>query len=68
VRRVLAHVADKRLREIVQLKYGDREHTTRQIAEKLSIPHGTVTVKLMRFRATIRRDLCRELAWEGVLP
>ena len=65
VRRILAHVADERLREIVQLKYGDPEHTTRQIAEKLSVPHGTVTVKLMRFRAAIRRELCRALASEG---
>jgi RNA polymerase sigma-70 factor, ECF subfamily len=65
VRRVLAHIADERLREIVQLKYGEPEHTTREIAEKLSVPHGTVTVKLMRFRAAIRRELCHALASEG---
>jgi RNA polymerase sigma-70 factor (ECF subfamily) len=66
VQRVLAHVRDERLRRIVQLKYGDPEHTTREIAAKLSIPHGTVTVKLMRFRAAIRRELCRALLEEGV--
>jgi len=65
VRRVLTHVSDQRLREIVQLKYGDPEHTTRQIAEKLSLPHGTVTVKLMRFRSAIRRELCRALVSEA---
>jgi RNA polymerase sigma-70 factor (ECF subfamily) len=65
VQRVLAHVADERLRQIVQLKYGEPEHTTREIATELSIPHGTVTVKLMRFRAAIRRELCRALAQEG---
>ncbi len=62
VRRALAQVDDPKLREIVQLKYGEPEHTTREIAAKLEIPHGTVTVKLMRFRAAIRRDLCRALA------
>src|SRR4051812_14903742 len=66
VQRVLAHVSDEPLRRIVQLKYGDPEHTTREIAAKLSIPHGTVTVKLMRFRAAIRRELCRALLEEGV--
>jgi RNA polymerase sigma-70 factor (ECF subfamily) len=64
VQRVLAHVAEPRLREIVQLKYGDPEHTTREIAARLAIPHGTVTVKLMRFRAAIRRELCRALLEE----
>jgi RNA polymerase sigma-70 factor (ECF subfamily) len=67
VQHVLAGVAKERLRTIAQLKYGDPEHTTREIAAKLSIPHGTVTVTLKRFRAAIRRELCRALAAEGVL-
>ena len=60
VQRLLASVDDPLLQQIVTLKYSEPEHTTRQIAEQLGIPHGTVTVKLMRFRAAVRR----ELAWE----
>ena len=47
--------------QIAMLKYREPEHTTRQIAEQLGIPHGTVTVKLMRFRAAVRRELACEL-------
>ncbi len=61
VRRLLAEIADPRVKEIVGLKYGEPEHTTRQIAERLGIPHGTVTVKLMRFRAAAKRTLVRML-------
>jgi RNA polymerase sigma factor (sigma-70 family) len=68
VRRVLSQVTDSKLRKLVMLKYGEPEHTTREIAARLAIPHGTVTVKLMRFRAAIRRQLCNELASEGVRP
>lgn len=57
---------DRELREIVRLKYGEPEHTTRAIAAKLGIPHGTVTVKLMRFRALLKRELCRVLLEEEV--
>lgn len=59
VQRVLAHIPDDTVRAIAQLKYCEPEHTTRQIAELLGIPHGTVTVKLMRFRAAARRELLR---------
>jgi RNA polymerase sigma-70 factor (ECF subfamily) len=68
VRKVLAHIEEPQLRQIVQFKYGDPEHTTREIAERLSMPHGTVTVKLMRFRAAIRRQLLHALVSEGVEP
>ncbi|MBN2362162.1 MAG: sigma-70 family RNA polymerase sigma factor [Deltaproteobacteria bacterium] len=61
VQRVLAAIEDPTLRQIVTLKYCEPEHTTRQIAEQLGIPHGTVTVKLMRFRAAVRRELACEL-------
>ena len=64
VQQVLAHIADETVRRIAKLRYCDPEHTTRQIAELLNIPHGTVTVKLMRFRAAIRRDLLRIIAAE----
>lgn len=62
VRAVLSEIPDPTLRQIVTLKYTDPEHTTRQIAARLSIPHGTVTVKLMRFRAAIKRKLLTALA------
>jgi RNA polymerase sigma-70 factor, ECF subfamily len=65
VRELLQRVGDPRLRDIVELKYGEPEHTTREIADRLSIPHGTVTVKLMRFRETIRQELWRALVDEG---
>jgi len=65
VQRLLAGVADEKLRRIVILKYGEPEHTTREIAAKLDVPHGTVTVKLMRFRDAVKRDLCRQLLEEG---
>jgi len=57
---------DRELREIVRLKYGEPEHTTRDIAAKLGMPHGTVTVKLMRFRGLLKRELCRKLLEEEV--
>jgi RNA polymerase sigma-70 factor (ECF subfamily) len=66
VQRLLSAIGDESLRAIVQLKYGEPEHTTRQIAERLSLPHGTVTNRLLRFRAALRRDLCRALAEEEV--
>ena len=62
VRRLLEGVPDQTLRQIVTLKYGEPEHTTREISQTLGIPHGTVTVKLMRFRDAVKRDLCRMLA------
>ncbi len=68
VRELLAEVDDPRVKEIVELKYGEPEHTTRQIAEHLGIPHGTVTVKLMRFRAAAKRSLLRKLLDAGMSP
>lgn len=64
VQHVLAHIPDDTMRAIAQLKYCEPEHTTRQIAELLRIPHGTVTVRLMRFRAAARRELLRIVAEE----
>jgi RNA polymerase sigma-70 factor (ECF subfamily) len=64
VRQVIADVEDPTLRRIVELRYGDPEHSTRSIAERLAIPQGTVTVKLLRFRAAAKRALCRMLAEE----
>ena len=61
VRRVLEGVDDKPLREIVSLRYTDPEHSTQQIAERMGMPHGTVTSKLLRFRAAVRKDLALSL-------
>lgn len=64
VRSVLDVLPDDELKQIVLLKYTEPEHTTRQIAERLQIPHGTVTVKLMRFRAMIKKRILRALIEE----
>lgn len=61
VAELLDEIEDAKVRGIVQLRYREPEHTTREIAEKLGIPHGTVTVTLMRFRARIKADLVRML-------
>ena len=66
VQKVLASLQDEGLRQVVSLKYTDPEHTTREIAEKLGLPHGTVTSRLVRFRAGIRRELVRAFLKEGV--
>jgi len=54
VQNVLDSIEDDKLRKIVTLKYTEPEHTTREIASKLDIPHGTVTVTLSRFRARMK--------------
>ena len=57
VQRLLSRVEDPDVHAVVSLKYGEPEHTTREIAARLGLPHGTVTSKLVRFRAAIRREL-----------
>ena len=57
VREALDSIEDPVLKRIVTMKYTDPEHTTRQIAEALDMPHGTVTVKLVRFRKRFRAAL-----------
>ncbi len=51
-------------REIVSAHYG-RGEKTRDIAARLSTPHGTVTVALMRFRQAVKRALLDELTDGG---
>ncbi len=66
VRDLLEELPEDRVRDVVRLRYTDPEHTTRQIAEILEMPHGTVTVTLKRFRERIKRKLGRALrALEG---
>jgi DNA-directed RNA polymerase specialized sigma24 family protein len=47
------------------LKCGEPEHTTREIAARLGVPHGTVTSRLVRFRAAIKRELLRAMLEEA---
>ena len=61
VREVLARVTDPQMRRIAEMKYCDPEHTADQIAGLLGLSRGTVLVKLMRFRAAIRRQLLAAL-------
>ncbi|NOZ86667.1 MAG: sigma-70 family RNA polymerase sigma factor [Deltaproteobacteria bacterium] len=62
VRKVLESVQDEKLKKIAMLKYTEPEHTTREIANKLGIPHGTVTVSLSRFRARVKARLARAIS------
>lgn len=64
VQEVLHRVEDPTVRRLALLHYVDGR-TTRDIAALLGMPHGTVTVKLMRFRAAIKADLCQILIEEA---
>lgn len=68
VRDVIGTLEDPRLRELASLRYLDPEHSTREIAERLAMPHGTVTVMLMRLRGLLRQRLMKALAAEGLTP
>jgi RNA polymerase sigma-70 factor (ECF subfamily) len=61
VQRLLSRVDDPDVRAVVSLKYAEPEHTTREIAVRLGLPHGTVTSRLVRFRAAINRELLRTI-------
>lgn len=65
VQRLLSRVEDPNVRAVVSLKYGEPEHTTREIAARLGLPHGTVTSRLVRFRAAIKRELLRMMLEEA---
>lgn len=58
---ILEEIDDDKLAAIVERKYTEPEYTTREIAEELDIPHGTVTVKLMRFREAVADELEEKL-------
>lgn len=69
--RRLAHVSalldgveDETLHRILSMFYREPPSTTRQIAELLGIPHGTVTVKIRRFRLAIKAQLVELFASE----
>jgi RNA polymerase sigma-70 factor (ECF subfamily) len=56
-------VDNPRHREVVIAHYGNGEKT-RDIARRLDVPHGTVTVVLMRFRESLKKSLLSTLAEE----
>lgn len=66
VRRACEGVEHPAHRECVLAHY-TRGEKTRDIAARLSIPHGTVTVTLMRFRERLKQRLVEALA-RGELP
>lgn len=61
VRELVAEVKDDGTRAVLAAHYVEGE-PTRQIAERLNVPHGTVTVKLMRFRDRLKRDFAAAIA------
>jgi len=63
VREVLAQVEPPSARALALLVYVEGR-TTRDAAEVLGLPHGTVTVTLMRLRQKLRAHLARGLALE----
>jgi RNA polymerase sigma-70 factor, ECF subfamily len=66
LRRACDDVENPTHRECVVAHYS-RGEKTRDIAARLEVPHGTVTVTLMRFREGLKRRLAQSLA-EGALP
>ncbi len=58
VRKVIEEFPDNSMKESAKLFYLDGLSTT-EIAEKLNIPRSTVTTRLDRFRAKIRKKLLR---------
>ena len=66
VRKACEGVENDKHRECV-LSHYTRGEKTRDIAQRLDIPHGTVTVTLMRFRERLKKQLAEALA-RGELP
>lgn len=61
VRELVAQVPDASTRAVISAHYVEGE-PTRDIAQRLGLPHGTVTVKLMRFRDSLKRDFAAAIA------
>lgn len=67
VRECLGGIEDPTHRALAEAVYV-RGQTTREASEHLGVPHGTVTVTLMRLRATLRTRLAQELVKQGDAP
>lgn len=63
VRECLQGLEDPRHRDLASAVYVEGL-TTRDAAARLGLPHGTVTVTLMRLRTRLRATLARQLAAE----
>lgn len=61
VREVIEAFPEAGYRALARAHYVEGE-PTRAIAERLAMPHGTVTVKLMRFRDRLKRDFAAAIA------
>lgn len=64
VRECLEGIDDPAHRAIARAAYVEGL-TTRETAARLDVPHGTVTVTLMRLRTKLRATLARQLADSG---
>jgi RNA polymerase sigma-70 factor (ECF subfamily) len=64
VREQLEALDDEKQRQLALAVYVEGR-TTRETAETLGVPHGTVTVTLMRLRTRLREALARQLTAEG---
>jgi len=62
VRTVFDRLPDGPLKETAQLYYVDGVEPTDAVAEKLGVPKSTVTTRLDRFRALLRKEILVHLA------
>jgi len=65
--RVLTEIPNETERELVRMYYYDESITTRELAERLNIPFGTITVTLKRARGKLLKLLLMEFAKEGLI-
>lgn len=68
VRTLLAELEEGRERQIVHRFYVDGDCSVQQLADELGVAKGTVTSRLTRFRARIKRRLAALLAAEALEP
>ncbi len=68
VRALLDELTDGRERAIVQRFYVDGDISVQQLADELGVAKGTVTSRLTRFRARIKRRLAALLAATDAAP
>jgi RNA polymerase sigma-70 factor (ECF subfamily) len=68
VRALFDELADGRERAIIQRFYVDGDCSVQQLADELGVAKGTVTSRLTRFRARIKRRLAALLAAEEAGP
>jgi len=59
IRSWVEQVDDERAQAIAKAHFLEGKDT-QQIARELALPHGTVTLKLLRFHDRVKRELCRQ--------